>query len=214
MNSINDILNQKADELFDDPLKDLTATQTDKPPQDQKTDGNNSDNRQLDVKQIKNSIYRIKDQFDGLLRLLDGQTAPTQTDSKQQESDLETGEKIIEGVFNGEKMVDSEGKEYGVPANYASKSKLVEGDLMKLTITKNGSFIYKQIGPVERRRVTGELLFNADTNQYSVVAEGKNYKVLTASITFFKGRAGDEVVLVLPKDSPSSWGAVDNIIKR
>src|SRR5690606_16926125 len=44
------------------------------------------------------------------------------------------GQKIIEGVFDGENMVDDAGKKYPVPANYASKSKLVEGDMLKLTI--------------------------------------------------------------------------------
>ena len=35
--------------------------------------------------------------------------------------------KIIEGVFDGQTMVGPDGKNYPVPANYASKSKLVEG---------------------------------------------------------------------------------------
>ena len=58
--------------------------------------------------------------------------------------------KIIEGQFDGQNMIGPDGKVYPVPANYASKSKLVEGDTLKLTIAQDGSFIYKQIGPVER----------------------------------------------------------------
>lgn len=54
--------------------------------------------------------------------------------------------KIIEGVFDGQTMVGPDGKNYPVPANYASKSKLVEGDILKLTIASDGGFIYKQIG--------------------------------------------------------------------
>src|SRR5664279_2656801 len=54
--------------------------------------------------------------------------------------------KVIEGIFDGQKMAGPDGKEYPVPTNYASKSKLVEGDILKLTITDDGSFIYKQIG--------------------------------------------------------------------
>ena len=60
----------------------------------------------------------------------------------------EQGSVIIEGVFDGQNMVGPDGKLYSVPANYASKSKLVEGDMMKLTISPDGSFIYKQVGPV------------------------------------------------------------------
>src|SRR3989344_7530398 len=32
--------------------------------------------------------------------------------------------RVIEGVFNGEKMIGADGSEYNIPANYASKPKL------------------------------------------------------------------------------------------
>ncbi|MBU4432193.1 hypothetical protein KKD60_02860, partial [Patescibacteria group bacterium] len=38
--------------------------------------------------------------------------------------------KIVEGVFDGENMIGPDGKQYSIPANYASKSKLVEGDIL------------------------------------------------------------------------------------
>src|SRR5665213_4278331 len=50
--------------------------------------------------------------------------------------------KIIEGVFDGQNMIGSDGKLYPVPANYASKSKLVQGDILKLTIADDGAFMY------------------------------------------------------------------------
>jgi hypothetical protein len=53
----------------------------------------------------------------------------------------EVAGKIIEGVFDGQNMVGSDGKTYPVPANYASKSKLVQGDILKLTIAEDGSFL-------------------------------------------------------------------------
>ena len=65
----------------------------------------------------------------------------------------EVGGKVIEGVFDGQMMLGPDGKNYPIPANYASKSKLVEGDILKLTITEDGGFIYKQIGPVERKQI-------------------------------------------------------------
>src|SRR5674476_43528 len=67
----------------------------------------------------------------------------------------ETLGKIIEGVFDGQNMVGSDSKTYPVPANYASKSKLVQGDILKLTITEEGAFLYKQIGPIPRKQVIG-----------------------------------------------------------
>ena len=62
-------------------------------------------------------------------------------------SQEDVGGKVVEGVFDGQIMIGPDGKSYPVPANYASKSKLVEGDILKLTIADDGGFIYKQIGP-------------------------------------------------------------------
>lgn len=121
---------------------------------------------------------------------------------------------IVEGVFNGQNMVGPDGKIYTVPANYASKSKLVEGDILKLTIRPDGSFIYKQIGPVERKRVVGALVYDKGTTDYSVLVAQRSYKVIKASVTYYKGEPGDEVVLLVPKEEDSVWGAVENIINQ
>ena len=59
-------------------------------------------------------------------------------------------------------MVGSDGKNYPVPANYASKSKLVQGDILKLTIADDGAFLYKQIGPIPRKQVVGKLKLGLD----------------------------------------------------
>lgn len=123
------------------------------------------------------------------------------------------GDKIIEGVFDGQNMIGPEGKQYPVPANYASKSKLVEGDMLKLTIAEDGSFIYKQINPVERRKVMG-ILMQDEKGDYRVLADGKAYKVLLASLTYFKADEGDEVTIVLPQDTDSEWAAVEHVIKK
>jgi hypothetical protein len=112
---------------------------------------------------------------------------------KKAAEDDEDG-KIIEGTFDGQIMIGMDGKQYPVPANYASKSKLVEGDLLKLTITPDGSFIYKQIGPAERKRLIGTVNQDADGNYF--IAEGKG---TSASVTYFV-EPGDEVTLVVPRD--------------
>ena len=62
-----------------------------------------------------------------------------------QDDYAQSGDKIIEGIFDGEKMIGPDGQIYSVPANYASKSRLVEGDTLKLIITNRGAFIFKQI---------------------------------------------------------------------
>jgi hypothetical protein len=55
--------------------------------------------------------------------------------------EVPAGGKVIEGTFDGQNMVGSDEKLYPVPANYASKSKLVQGDGLKLTIGDDGAFL-------------------------------------------------------------------------
>jgi len=124
-----------------------------------------------------------------------------------------SGERIIEGVFNGEKMIGQDGLEYNVPVNYASKSKLVEGDILKLTITSNGSFIYKQIGPTERQQLVAGLARGDTTGDWFATLDERRWKLLTASVTYFHGDNGDEVVILIPQDGRSNWAAVENVIK-
>lgn len=125
----------------------------------------------------------------------------------------EAGEKVLEGVFNGQHMIGPDGKQYSIPPNYASKSKLVEGDILKLTIGANGKFIYKQIGPIERERIVGSLCLNG-SGEYFVEQGGKRWRILTASVTYFKGQPDDEAVILVPKYGESNWAAVENIINK
>ncbi|MFA7169807.1 MAG: hypothetical protein WC178_03055 [Candidatus Paceibacterota bacterium] len=120
---------------------------------------------------------------------------------------------IVEGTFDGEKMVSMEGKIYPVPANYASKSKLVEGDILKLTITEDGSFVYKKISSVDTRKIIGTVMKDGK-DKYYVNAEGRKCNVLLASLTYFKAKEGDEVILVVPKEKVSAWAAVESIISE
>lgn len=115
--------------------------------------------------------------------------------------------KIIEGVFDGQNMVGSDSKTYPVPANYASKSKLVQGDILKLTIAEDGAFMYKQIGPVPRKQVVGTL--NLENGHYLVTVGDKKYRVLLASVTYFKAKPGDQVSVNLPEDENAEWAALE-----
>lgn len=120
--------------------------------------------------------------------------------------------KVIEGIFDGQNMIDSSGQSYPVPANYASKSKLVEGDGMKLTITDEGKFVYKQIAPIDRRIVKGVLI--QEDGQYKVLAEGKSFRVLLASVTFYRAEVGDQVTVLLPSIGEAKWAAVEAVLPK
>jgi hypothetical protein len=119
---------------------------------------------------------------------------------------------VVEGVFDGEEMIDAAGKKYPVPPNYASKSKLIPGDKLKLTITSDGTFIFKQIGPVDRKRMVGKLTEVGD--RWHVVSEGKKYNVLSASVTYFHSKSGDEVTIIVPKVGESDWAALENCLAK
>ena len=66
-------------------------------------------------------------------------------------------------------MLGSDGNRYPIPVNYSSKSKLVQGDKMKLTIEANGKMLYKQIMQIAREIKTG--LLSQEKGKYQVMSE-------------------------------------------
>jgi hypothetical protein len=120
--------------------------------------------------------------------------------------------RVIEGVFDGQNMVDEAGNTYPVPANYASKSKLIPGDVLKLTITEEGKFLYKQIGPVERKTVVGPLVYN--NGRYQILANNKADSVLLASVTYYRAEVGDDITLIIPMNEEADWGAIEAVLPK
>jgi hypothetical protein len=166
------------------------------------------------VQALREMIYSAEKTLQGaksMLLQLEGKKKVGRK-KKVSEEDAEGG-RIVEGTFDGQIMIGTDGKQYPVPANYASKSKLIEGDMLKLTITPDGSFIYKQIGPTDRKRLIGIVSLDAQ-GDYFVAAEGMAYKVLLASITYFKVEPGDEVTLVTPANISSDWGSIENVLQK
>lgn len=176
------------------------------------------------IEMAKKILQQVHETLGTVISLLDGtdvqavrrQLTDLVTTKKEMETHLEdvSGSRIIEGVFDGMSMIGSDGKSYSVPPNYASKSRLVEGDILKLTIKKDGIFLYKQIGPIERRRIIGCVAFDASSGSHVVLCGDFTFKVLTASVTYFRGQPGDEAVVLVPKSTPSVWAAVENIVKK
>ncbi len=171
------------------------------------------------INELKKIISRMQLLLDEAKIILSGENKFTSVDFRQvaqqkgSETDTPQG-RIIEGVFDGQRMIGPDGKQYTVPPNYASKSKLVEGDMLKLTIGPDGTFLYKQIGPVERNRIVGTLTYDDIEKQYYGQTDSRRYKLITAAVTYFKGEEGDEVIMLVPRDESSTWAAVENIIKK
>ena len=118
------------------------------------------------------------------------------------------GQTIVEGVFDGQNMIGHNSKIYPVQANYASKSHLVEGDVLKLTIVDGGRFLFKQIGPTPRKQLIATI--TQRDGSYFAQAESKEYKILLASVTHFKLSVGDQATIVVPEEKPDAeWAAVE-----
>lgn len=161
------------------------------------------------IKRLKSLIQEAETNLAAAKELLISISGENDTVVAPTTSIIETPQgKIIEGVFDGQTMIGPDGKNYPVPANYASKSKLVEGDILKLTINDDGGFIYKQIGPVPRRQIIGQLIHH--DGSYFVEAGGNEYKILLASVTYFRLKVGDQVTIIIPEDnSDTTWAAVE-----
>lgn len=129
---------------------------------------------------------------------------------KFSKKDSDVWEKFIEWIFNWEKMIDSEWFAHPIPANYVSKSKLVEWDMLKLIVWDDGKLIYKQIKPVPRKHLVWTLTM--DNEQYRVIASWKTYKVILAAITYFKANIWDRVSIIVPENLESEWAAFDAVL--
>jgi hypothetical protein len=163
-------------------------------------------------------IANMREQLENLDGILSGRPEMSETRIRAAERRLSEsdgfGGRVLDGVFDGENMVGEDGRKYLVPPNYASKSKLVEGDLLRLNIGDNGKFIFKQKGPIERNRMMGTLVQDEVTSDWKVLCDGQVYRLLPAAVSFHHGAVGDDAVILVPKNTPSRWGALENIIKR
>ncbi len=121
-------------------------------------------------------------------------------------------DKIVEWVFTGEEMLWVDGHKYPVPVNYASKSKLVQGDKMKLTIDYSGRMLYKQIQLIERETKVG--LLTKDQGKFQVLVDGSIYNVLTAAVTHFKAEIGDSITVLIPKGKEATFAAIEAVIPK
>lgn len=167
---------------------------------------NNSDDKSQQIAELEQIVKEAEarlNQARAMLAQVAGATQPYVSVAGQ-------AEKVVLGEFTGEYMVDENKKQYPVPANYASKSKLIEGDQLKLTITADGAFIYKQIGPAPRRRAIGNITYQ--DNSYFAKVGDEMYRLLTASVTYFRLSPGDEVTILTPLTKKSEWAAIENVV--
>lgn len=172
----------------------------------------------LNVEQIENDLKKVKNTLNTLSTLkdnigsLDSIIEANKTNKPRQEV-IEGN--VIEGEFDGYFMVGEDLKKYPVPVNYSSKSKLIPGDKLKVTIKENGELIYKLITPAERKHVRAVLTKDEkDTSKFLAISSDKQtYSLNTAAVSFFKWLPGDEVYITINKEGKGNYAALEAIIK-
>lgn len=119
----------------------------------------------------------------------------------------------ILGTFDGLNMVEENGNTYPVPPNYASKSKLLEGDQLKLYIKPDGAYIFKQVKPIASKRVIGKIFFDDEDNCFKAIIDDKECSLLQASVNYYKPQDGDQAVFKVPIKGFFTYAAIENVLK-
>jgi len=166
------------------------------------------------LRSLQNITSRLDILTNELKQLLQNSTKSLAARSKiasPTKQSVSESEPVIEGYFDGEQMIAANGQVYAVPANYASKSKLVEGDGLKLTIGNHGHFIYKQINVIDRRRLVANLEQAPDGNYYAVY-EHQRWRLLKASVSYFRAQPGDRIAILIPQDIAANFAALENLV--
>lgn len=101
------------------------------------------------------------------------------------------------GKFDGEFMVTEAGKRFQVSPNYASKSMLVVGDVLRM-VGRGEQALFKQVEKIARLEANGVL--TKKDGVWAVVTEQGSFSVLPAAVKFHQGEIGDEVEVLMPKE--------------
>ena len=178
-------------------------------------DSQEEEERKAKIQELREIIANAQETISSATQLLSAiqGTTPTEMPINQVNNPEEEDGQAVFGYFDGQIMIGDDGRQYPVPANYASKSKLVEGDKLKLNITSDNRFVYKQIGPVQRNYLIG-LVKKDEKGNFTIQTPEKEYQVLLAAATYFKIEEGDEVTLIVPQGKATIWGAIENVLQK
>lgn len=142
------------------------------------------------------------------------QSIPEAVSQDHPAEDNDEGMQTVEGKFDGTFMVAGDGKMYPVPMNYASKTKLIPGDMLKLRIMEDGKLIYKVIGPVARKFLKAKLTKTEDGKFIALTEDNKTYALNQAAVSFFKGMVGNEITIIVNATEDSAFAAIEVVIGK
>lgn len=169
-------------------------------------------NIEMDVKRLKMTLSQL--QNSDAKDAKGEESAEIVVIEKNSESNDEENVKVIEGKFDGYFMVGDDQKKYPVPLNYSSKTKLVPGDRLKLKIMDDGKLIYKLIQPAERKHLKAVLSLTDENKFIAITDNAQTYFLNQAAVTFFKGKAGDELYIITNMDGTGGFAAIEAVIQK
>ena len=116
-----------------------------------------------------------------------------------------------EGVFDGQYLVAQDGRKTEVPQNYASKSKLVYGDILKV-FNDSGKQIFKQIDRVERKKIEGVLA--KKEGKWYLLSDSGSYRISDVSAEFNKAQLNDKASALIPAENQKvPFASLDKIYR-
>lgn len=117
-----------------------------------------------------------------------------------------------EGVFDGQYLIAQDGRKTEVPANYAAKSKLVYGDILKV-FTDSGKQIFKQIDRVERKKIEGILA--KKEGKWYLLSDLGSYRISDASAEYNKAELNDKASALIPAENTKvPFASLDRVFKE
>ncbi len=124
-------------------------------------------------------------------------------------SNFDSNTKIIEGVFKGDYLLGDDGERYEVAANYASKSKIIEGSRLRGTIMPDGRIKYTITEKAQYELKLGKVVTN-EKHETLIQIDDYQAKVLWESITFFRLEEGDDAYIRVPKGQKAEFAVIDS----
>lgn len=115
-------------------------------------------------------------------------------------------------TFNGVYGISKDGKIYNVPENYASKSKLLEGDILNIYLNDQGEYIFKQIERVPRKMEVGIVDSGIKRMIIFIPRLNRKFKVLKASESYFHLQPGMRVAVTIRSDENCGFCAIENLL--
>jgi hypothetical protein len=172
-------------------------------------------NIENDIKRVHSTIKKLEnfDPYDD--DALEKMQSLHQKTITQTQTEMESEDKsVIHGDFNGQLMIGEDQKKYPVPLNYASKTKLIPGDKLKLSIKTDGKLIYKLVEPAERKHQKAILSLADDQKPIALTDEQQTFFLNQAAVSYYKGTPGDELYIVTNANDQGAYAAIEAVIKQ